>query len=204
MAEEGWAQITPMRCLTHVSEVLFILMCTHTGVVCGQSFWCCTDSDCDYPGCNEEGGTAYPFVCQGTPKRCDHLDDWGVPHACGPPPSGWFPSAPPPPPASGCVAPGSDPEACLCPAMDSGMTCASTVRQVADFPAFQNSLRACSIFLVNNGTVAESDELSSHCPDECSTSPAPPPPPVKASGMDDDLWPVAVMIVASASVVVLW
>ena len=203
MAEGNWAQITPMRCLTPVSKVLFILMCAYTGVVCGQNFLCCTDSDCDYPGCNEEGGREYPFLCQGTPKHCQHEDDWGLPHACAPPPPGWVATAPPPPPASGCVAPGSEPEVCLCPAMDSGMTCTSTVRQVADFPAFQDSLRACSAFLVNTDTVAESDKLSLHCPDECrATSPS--VESMKTSGMDDELSPLAVLITATSSVAALW
>jgi hypothetical protein len=190
------------------APLLTVLLLVHAGAVGGQQVTpCTTDSDCDYPGCNSEGALypSLPVACLGddpsSSPYCQHGDDYSPYHMCAEPPSGW-------------VAPGSDSAACLCPALGHGMTCTSTVRQVADFSPVQDALGQCVDFLIDDGTVAEGDVLSLHCLDECPTPPPPPPPPPPplqdnpsptSSGTDDRLAAVTVLIIAASSAAVrLW
>ena len=187
--------------------IFIFVLGVHSGAVSGQTDLapCSSDSGCEYPGCNEEMGLPALVACRGAPRHCQHTGDGFSYHACAPPPPWWV--APPPPP--GWVAPGSDPAACLCPAMAGGMmTCASTVRQVADFPRMQNELGACIDSLMSDGALAESDALSLHCLDECGGDNAQDDPtarepeiwtPRKSSAVRGAFSPPAVLLVSIAA-----
>ena len=189
------------------TNIFIFVLGVHSGAVSGQTDLapCSSDSGCEYPGCNEEMGLPALVACRGAPRHCQHTGDGFSYHACAPPPPWWV--APPPPP--GWVAPGSDPAACLCPAMAGGMmTCASTVRQVADFPRMQNELGACIDSLMSDGAVAESDALSLHCLDECGGDNAQDDPtarepeiwtPRKSSAVRGAFSPPAVLLVSIAA-----